>query len=212
MDGNAEVERLNEAEAVKQLRDFENTLATLREHRGLIVQMIEQIDAARGRSSSLMLHRPRIVCSALTGFITPAHFAGLFWLVDDLQLGYSIAILLAKDRVEGILDLIARRPQVLSAVRIYIEANLNNERFFPAAAFHFQFEPRLVHAFNVFDQLSNHSFAAHDILQNAVGRMCNTSSFCWFPVTGTRRQAFRIVSQPAFGRAFGREHLQSQFF
>jgi hypothetical protein len=32
-------------EAAKQLRDFEATLVTLREHRGLIVKMIEQIDA-----------------------------------------------------------------------------------------------------------------------------------------------------------------------
>ncbi|SFK21106.1 hypothetical protein [Bradyrhizobium sp. Gha] len=74
MDRNAEVRRLNEAdghiakaelaltkqllvvdklkadghdttEAKKQLQDFEDTLATLREHRGLIVDMIAQIDA-----------------------------------------------------------------------------------------------------------------------------------------------------------------------
>lgn len=33
------------AEAARQLRDFEATLATLREHRAIIVKMIDQIDS-----------------------------------------------------------------------------------------------------------------------------------------------------------------------
>jgi hypothetical protein len=46
--------------------------------------------------------------------------------IHDPQLGNPIAVFFAKDRIESVLDVIAGGPQVMGAVRIEVEADLND--------------------------------------------------------------------------------------
>jgi len=46
--------------------------------------------------------------------------------IHDPQLGSPIAVFFAKDRIESVLDVIAGGPQMTGAVRIEVEADLND--------------------------------------------------------------------------------------